>query len=112
VILICDEGKEQRYIKMARRMSVFNPIPSAFGQWEGGKNSKNIPVQSIIEDPFFKSSKASYFVQLADFCAYSLLRRERPIPSKTKYGLDQSLYILEPIMVKAACYTDKYGVVR
>ncbi len=33
----------------------------------------------------------------SDFCAYALLRQERPIASKTKYGLDQAFNLLEPI---------------
>lgn len=34
---------------------------------------------------------------VSDFCAYALLRQERPIASKTKYGLDQAFNLLEPI---------------
>ncbi|MFQ5865179.1 MAG: DUF3800 domain-containing protein [bacterium] len=36
----------------------------------------------MLEGPFFKKSERFYFIQLTDFCAYSLLRRERPILSK------------------------------
>ena len=37
------------------------------------------------------------FIQLSDFCAYALLCQERPIASKTKYGLDQAFDLLKPI---------------
>ena len=54
-------------------------------------------IDRILEDPFFKQSDQSYFIQLSDFCAYALLRQERPVESKTRYGLDQAFNLLEPI---------------
>jgi hypothetical protein len=112
-ILICDEGKEVAYTRLARRMGVYNPIRSRFGVWlDTGTATKNIPTDRIIEDPFFKKSEQSYFIQLTDFCAYALLRRERPIPSKTKYGLDQAFNLLSPILVREASTRDPEGVIR
>ena len=80
-ILICDEGKDVIYTKLVRRLQTL----------------KNGAIDRIIEDPFFKQSEQSYFIQLSDFCAYALLRQERPIASKTKYGLDQAFNLLESI---------------
>ena len=80
-ILICDEGKETIYTKLVRRMQTL----------------ENGAIDRILEDPFFKKSDQSYFIQLSDFCAYALLRQERPIASKTKYGLDQAFNLLESI---------------
>lgn len=79
----------------------YNPIPSKYGLWlDTGEAYKNIPIDRILEDPLFKDSEQSYFIQLVDFCAYALLRRERPIHSKTKYGLDKAFDILSPILVR------------
>lgn len=112
-ILICDEGKETAYTRLVRRMGVYNPIPSQFGVWlDTGATTKNIPLDRIIEDPFFKTSSQSYFIQLVDFCAYALLRRERPVPSKTKYGLDQAFNLLSPILVREASTRDPEGIIR
>ena len=80
-ILICDEGKNAIYTKIVRRMQTL----------------KNGTIDRILEDPFFKQSDQSYFIQLSDFCAYALLRRERPIESKTRYGLHQAFDVLDPI---------------
>ena len=80
-ILICDEGKETIHTKLVRRMQTL----------------ENGAIDRILEDPFFKQSDQSYFIQLSDFCAYALLRQERPIASKTKYGLDQAFNLLESI---------------
>jgi hypothetical protein len=112
-ILLCDEGKEADYTRLVRKMSVFNPIPSQYGVWQDtGSTTRNIPIDRIIEDPFFKKSERSYFIQMADFCAYALLRKERPIPSKSRYGLDSVFMELEPICVKEANPRDPYGIIR
>ena len=111
-LLICDEGKEATYTRLLRRMGVFNPIPSMLGAWPEGTSTRNIPVEFILEDPFFKSSDRSYFIQLVDFCAYSLLRKERPVPSKTKYGLDSAFDLLQPILFLGATKYDPQGVIR
>jgi hypothetical protein len=110
-ILICDEGKDEAYTRLCRRMKVFNPIPSAYGEWAGGESRKNIPIERIIEDPVFKDSKRSYFVQLADFCAYAVLRHKYPIPSKMKYGLHTAIEELKPICVLEANRRDCYGII-
>ncbi len=110
-ILICDEGKDEAYTRLCRRMKVYNPIPSAFGGWSGGDAFKNIPTERIVEDPIFKDSKRSYFVQLADFCAYAVLRHKYPIPSKTKYGLHEAINELKPICVVEANRRDAYGII-
>lgn len=108
--LISDEGK--KYDSMLRRMRHFNYIPSRIGAWADGSPAKNIPLNRIIEDINYRDSKHSLFIQSADCCAYALLRRENPIPSKTRLGLDRSFYILEPIMVTAANRKDQHGVIR
>lgn len=109
-ILISDEGKS--YDFMLRRMRRVNYIPSKFGAWGGGSMSKNITIDRILEDISYRDSARSLFIQMADCCAYALLRRENPIASKTKYGLDQSFFICEPIMVKRANGLDPHGVIR
>lgn len=88
-ILICDQGNELQFTRLARRLMVHNPIRSKYGVWsDTGKTWKNVPIDRILEDPIFKPSDQSYFIQLCDFAAYALLRRENPLESKTKYGLD------------------------
>lgn len=111
-VLICDEGKEGIYTRLARKMGVFNPVPSARGEWAPGEPTRNIPLDRIIEDPIFKKSHSSYFVQLADFCAYALLRREVPIQSKNRYCLHECFAVLSPILLRVACRSDPDGIIR
>lgn len=111
-LLICDEGNEGEFTKLVRKMSVHNPIPSMYGTWESGQPWQNIPLDRIIEDPFFKDSKRSYFLQAADFVAYSLLRQENPLPSKNRYGLDAAFDRLEPVLFTSATRYDSRGILR
>jgi hypothetical protein len=112
-ILICDRGSEAEFTRLVRKMQVYNPIPSRYGRWsDTGTSIRNIPIDRIVEDPFFKDSQKSYFIQMVDFCAYALLRRERPLPSKARYGLDQAFQILSPILVRSASSKDPDGIIR
>jgi hypothetical protein len=111
-LLICDEGKEGYYTGMVRRMGAFNPIPSAYGAWEDGSTTKNIVIDRIIEDPIFRVSRKSYFIQMVDFCAYALLRQDRPTPYSLKYGLDQAFQRMPQIGIKETAPTDPQYVIR
>ena len=110
-IIISDEGKEAEYTKLVRRMGAYNPIPSRFGTWDGGSSfAKNIPIFRIIEDPVFRNSDASYFIQVVDFCAYALLRHEIPLQRNPR--LSEAFPLLEPICFKLANRADPYGIIR
>ena len=109
-VIFCDEGKS--YDALRRRMGVHNYIKSKFGDWGGGLEAINLPTKRILEDLVYRDSARSIFIQAADACAYSLLRREHPLASKTALGLHESFFILEPIMVKQAFGKDPYGVIR
>jgi hypothetical protein len=109
-VIFCDEGKS--YDAIRRRLGIFNYIPSKLGEWEPGQPAKNMPTIRILEDIIYRESGRSILIQAADACAYALLRREKPLASKNAVGLDQSFYILEPIMVKQAFWKDAYGIVR
>ena len=108
---ISDEGKD--YTSLVRRMGAHNPIPSMYGGWPDGA-TKNIVLAQIYEDPIFRKSHRSYFIQLADFCAYALLRSERPVPSKNRYGLDKAFDLLKPICTPQCFASDhrRLGIVR
>jgi hypothetical protein len=112
-IVLFDEGKETEIRKLVRKMAVFNPIPSAYGVWQDGAPSKNIVLDRVLEDPVFKDSRASYFLQLADFAAFTLLKAEVP-PTNfiQKFGYDKLFPVLHPICFKKASGKDPYGIVR
>ena len=86
-----------------------NPVPS---QIYAGK-PVSAELDRIIEDPLFKTSKSSYFIQLADFLAFSLLRHEKPIAS-TLEPVKSAFEQLDTVLVKEAFTNDpkKKGIIR
>ncbi|HXI39154.1 MAG TPA: DUF3800 domain-containing protein, partial [Bryobacteraceae bacterium] len=111
-VIIHDEGKD--YTFLVRRMGVFNPIQSMFGAWGDGSTFKNIPIGNILEDIIFRDSEDSFFIQLADFCAYALFRSEYPLASKTRYKLDSAFANLHHICIPICFAGDpkKLGIIR
>ncbi|HWG43219.1 MAG TPA: DUF3800 domain-containing protein [Gemmataceae bacterium] len=113
-LIIADEGREGEIEGALRRMHVFNPVPSKYGEWSPGCRTKNITTDRIIEDPVFKKSHRSYLVQLADCVAYALLKREtEPTARIRKYGIHQMF----DAALRGICYTktsgkDPLGIVR
>jgi hypothetical protein len=112
--IIADEGHEREITTALRKMHVFNPIPSRFGTWASGTRTQNIPTVRIIEDPVFKRSDRSYFLQLADFVAFALLKREvPPTPLIKKYGIHEMFdEALSHVCFKKASPRDPLGIVR
>ncbi len=112
-LVVCDQGKEVVYTRLARRMRVYNAIPSRYGAWgDVGSATKSIPLDRMIEDPFFKDSKQSYFIQLVDMCCYALLRREYPVASRSRYDVHTAFSQLAPILCREASATDGEGILR
>lgn len=115
ILRMVDEGKDVELRRVARRSAVYNMVGSAYGAWENGAPAKNIPNVRLIEDPIFRSSARSYFLQLADFIAFALLKSETPpTPLVQHYRLDRAYQRLEPVIVKAASRKDhrNLGIVR
>lgn len=112
-IVFFDEGKEREIRKLVRKMGAFNPIPSAYGTWPDGSQSKSIVLDRVLEDPIFKDSQASYFLQLVDFAAFTLLKAEvPPTPHIGRFGYNQLFPILHPVCFKGASRKDPWGIVR
>lgn len=111
VLLFFDQGGEAEITRRIRRMRVYNPIPSQFGRWGKVETAaKSIPLSHCVEDPIFKDSRASYFIQLADFCAYALLRMERPIASRSVLGYDTMYEELRPASRRITNVKDPRGM--
>lgn len=113
-VIFADEGREAEITKRLRKMHIDNRIPSKLGDWGGGNATKNITTDRIIEDPVFKDSSQSYFIQLADCIAFALLKREvPPTPNIKKYGIHKMFdETLTGICFKDAARKDPLGIVR
>lgn len=112
-ILVSDRGREVEIVKLKRKLSVNNLIPSRFGAW-GDEAVRNVPLTHFVEDVFFQDSARSYLIQLVDCAAFALLKRETPpTPQIKKYQIHKMFdQYLRGICVKAASPKDPEGIVR
>ena len=60
--LIFDEGKEEMITRAYRRLKVRNHVPSRYELWEDGEKTRNIPIEQVIGDPAFRSSKDDHLL--------------------------------------------------
>ena len=111
-VIIHDEGKD--YTGLVRRMCVYNPIQSQYGAWPDGRPFKNLPLDHIFEDIVFRNSTDSYFIQLADFCAFALFRSEYPLASRRKYRLENAFDELHGVCIPVCYKADPkhLGIIR
>ena len=105
-IIIADDTNSDLIRKLIRKMRVYNPVYSHYG------GSYQAPTDNILEDPFSRDSKQSYFIQAVDCIAQALYRKEFPKGSLKKYGVDKIFDSLDPILLKEANKKDDYGIVR
>ncbi len=112
--IIFDEGKDKKTSYFYRKMRAYNPIPSKFGTWADGERWKSTPIQNIVGGIAFRSSAGDYFLQMADFVAYALLKREDPtqIERIVSYHANEVFEILDGALNKAASGEDPKGIVR
>jgi len=71
--IVPDEGHGDFIKKKIREMRRFHFVPSAFNSDTLERKAEN-----IVEDPSNRSSRESYFVQLADLNAYAAFRKVYP----------------------------------
>jgi hypothetical protein len=108
-IILFDRTREGEIRRLMRRLRIFNPIPSMYGAWPGGETTMNITTDRILRDPIFVDSHSDYLIQLADFAAFALLKREvPPTPLVSRYGLDKGFAVLDPVLNKAAHPRDPF----
>jgi hypothetical protein len=111
-ILLFDEGDARKITHLSRRLSVYNPIKSKFGVWPDGQEYKNFPLVRFLEDPIFRISRNSYFIQAVDFCAYALFQKEKQTPSRARFGLHESLSKRLAAICVTAASPDPMGIIR
>lgn len=105
-ILICDEGDNTILTKMTRKMRKENLVPD--------HNNPNafidLKITRLVEDPVFKKSHDSYFVQLVDFIVHAFLRFEHPLEGKE--FLTETFMMLENILHKNDKDPKNLGIIR
>lgn len=112
--VIADEGHEAEIIRLKRKLTVFNHVPSRLGAWSGGSATKNIPLTHFVEDTLFRESAHSYLTQMADCAAFALLKREvDPTPVIKRYNIHKAWDAhLAGVSFQHASRRDPDGIVR
>jgi hypothetical protein len=105
-IVIPDNTNGEELRKLLRKMRRYNPVPSAFGL-----SARNTPIRSIIEDPILRDSRHSFFIQLADVCAYFAHQSLKPNSVVKKQGARHYYERLAPVIIKKAAPSHPLGMV-
>ncbi len=67
-VVISDNTNGEKLTQLLRAMRRYNQVPNQ--RITHGSGARNIRLRAIVEDPFMKDSKQSYFHQMADVVAY------------------------------------------
>jgi hypothetical protein len=79
-LLLFDRASERHISTHARKL---------LGTGSSGVTIPGVRIGWIIEDPIFRISADSIFIQSADVIAYSLKEKEFPVTAKKKYNADR-----------------------
>lgn len=99
----------ERLIVFRKRMRRFNPIPN---QQAHGPGYRNIRIGNLVEDPYFKDSRDSYFVQTADLAAFLLYQKFAPSSYIKRKHAQTYFNRLRPVLCTVASTLDPDGIVR
>lgn len=113
-LIFCDNTDDKKLTALLRKKHVWNPVPSrSEWVWSGAYPTyRDLPLKYIIEDPNFKDSSFSYFVQAADLCAFLLFQHEKPNSYMKRNAGHNYFHKLEPILCTKASPRNEHGIVR
>lgn len=109
-MILPDKTDDKKLQMIIRKMRRFNVIPNNQSLYGGG--SRNLTLEFIVEDPLFKDSGHSYFIQMTDLIAYFVRQLYEPNSYIKKKGAATYFYKLEPILCKFARRGHPYGIVE
>jgi hypothetical protein len=102
-----DNSDRKKLDALLRKMRAFNPVPN-----QQGAGYRNLLVRNVIEDPNYRDSALSYFVQSVDVAAYLLYQQEQPSAYFKRVSGKNYFTRLDAILCKVAAPRDPQGIVR
>lgn len=108
-MLVCDNTDNKKLTALIRRMHVYNPVPH---KPQFGVGYRNLTLKYLIEDPVFRDSRLSQFIQAADLGAFLLYQYNCPSSFMRKKGGRNYFKRLGPILCHEAAPGDPEGIVR
>jgi hypothetical protein len=106
--ILCDHGTDKKIVALLRQMRRYNPVPSQPGFVQ---SYRVLPLNYIIEDPSFRDSAHSYFIQAADLAAFLLYQRLAPSAYMKKNSGQNYFAKLMPALCTVASSKDPHGIV-
>lgn len=108
-MLLPDHTDDKKLTQLVRRMRYWNPVPN-----RPGFNApyRNLTIDRIIEDPNFRESAHSYFIQAADLAAYLVYQSIAPNAYIRRKGAQGYYRRLQPIFCTAASRAHPMGFVE
>ena len=107
-MILPDHADDKQLTLLLRPMRRYNPITK---QVAFGPGYRNLALGKLVEDPSFRDSGHSYFIQGADLAAFLLYQRLAPNAYMRKKGGQYYFDRLELILCKVASSKDPYGIV-
>lgn len=108
-LLLSDHTDDKKLTRLLREMRRYNPVPN---QPDWGPGYRNLQLFRLVEDPNFRDSEQSFFVQAADLCAFLLYQHIEPSVYIRKKAGQNYFRLLDPILCKVCSSTDPEGIVR
>lgn len=108
-IIICDHTEDKKLKNLLRQMRRYNPIPN---QVQFGSGYRDLPLNYLIEDPVYRDSEHSYFIQSADLAAFLLYQYHSPNAYFRRKGGKNYFLRLSPVICRQASPSNPLGVVK
>ncbi|MCG3208393.1 MAG: hypothetical protein FOGNACKC_01997 [Anaerolineae bacterium] len=105
-----DHTDDKKLTQLLRQLRRYNPVPNQPQFGLGGY--RNLTIDAVIEDPNFRDSAHSYFIQAVDLAAFLLYQKLRPSGYIRRKSAQNYFDRLDPALCKVASKTDPQGIVR
>lgn len=108
-IIFPDRTDDKKLTQLLRKLRRFNPIPN---QLAYGGGYRNLRINMIIEDPNFRDSTHSFYIQAVDLAAFLLSQKLAPNSYMRKKSGQNYFELLDSVLCKVASSKDQQGIVR
>ena len=100
------------FFDRANESKINTHVRKLLGTGASGENIPDIRIGWVIEDPIFRISSDSMFIQSADLVAYALKEKEFPQSSRKKFSADRIFQRkLSPVCFRSK-FADDDGIIR
>lgn len=107
-LIVPDMSEVKKITEIIRKMRRYNPVPN---QPIHGSGYRNLLVTNFVEDPYFKDSRQSYFIQAADVAAFVLYQSIAPSSFMKKKSGHNFFKRLKGVLCTVASNNDPHGIV-